>query len=76
MIAMERLIEIVAATELVEDMSRFDPAMTFKENDIDSLDVMTLLLAIEEEAGRKFSEDEVGKIHSLNDVFSIIQERS
>jgi len=70
-----RLIEVVAMTGLVDDMSRFDSALPFSENGIDSLDVMTLLLAIEEDQNIKFSEDEFAAIRSLGDVQQILSAR-
>lgn len=76
MIDIEKLLKIVSATELIDDMAQFDPAKTFKENNIDSLDVMTLLLAIEEGIKVKFSEDEVAKITTLNSVLSVISQRT
>lgn len=76
MIDIEKLLKIISATELIDDMAQFDPAKTFKENNIDSLDVMTLLLAIEEGIKVKFSEDEVAKITTLNSVLSVISQRT
>jgi len=70
-----KLTQIVANTGLVDDMSRFDSALPFSENGIDSLDVMTLLLAIEEDQGIKFSEDEFADIRSLGDVQRILSAR-
>ncbi|MDQ2149847.1 phosphopantetheine-binding protein [Alcaligenaceae bacterium C4P045] len=69
------LTNIVATTGLVDDMSRFDSALPFSENGIDSLDVMTLLLAIEENQNIKFSEDEFADIRSLGDVQRILSAR-
>jgi len=68
----EQLTEIVAETGFVDDMGSFDPAASFSDNGIDSLDVMTVLLKIEESTGAKFSDQEYDTIVTLNDVLNII----
>jgi acyl carrier protein len=72
----EQLLAIVASTGLVDDISAFDAEKTFKNNGIDSLDVMTLLLAFEEGLGVTFNEDEANRIHSLKDVMGVLAERA
>lgn len=76
MIKLERLIEIVAATGMVGDIGGFDPDRSFKENGVDSLDVMSILLKIEETLQVKFSEEEFEKIRSLADVSKVLSSRN
>jgi acyl carrier protein len=71
----ERLLGILATTGLVGDMSRYEFDKSFKQNGIDSLDVMTVLLSIEEEWGTTFSEDEAGTIRSLADAARLLEAR-
>lgn len=75
MITLERLQEIVISTGIQVEGNEIDPAKTFVQNGIDSLDTMTLLLNIEEATGLKFSEEEVEGIKSLNDVMEISKKR-
>jgi len=76
MVSVERLLQITAASGLVADMGGFDPQRSFKDNGIDSLDVMTLLLGIEEDLGLKFSDEEVDRIRSLADVQAVLATRA
>jgi acyl carrier protein len=73
---LKNLVELIGALDIVPDMSKFDPNKTFKENGIDSLDVMSVFLAIEERLGLKFSEDEVAKINSAADLINILSARN
>jgi len=73
MLSMSQLTEIVASSGFVADMSKFDSAQSFKDNDIDSLDVMTLLLQVEEAAKVKFSDEDFDRIRSLNDVHAVLE---
>ena len=66
MVNVERILEIIKSAGLGQDLSDFDIHKTFKQNSIDSLDVLTLLLAVEEGLGVKFSDEEINKIHSAN----------
>ena len=72
---LNKLTEIIAGTGVVPDISKYEPSKTFKENDVDSLDVMDILLAIEEGLGIKFTEDEASEIKSLVDVMTILNNR-
>lgn len=76
MVSIEQLLRIVASSGLADDIGRFDPARSFKDNGIDSLDVMTLLLGVEEALDLKFSEDEFGRIQSLTDVRDVLADRA
>jgi acyl carrier protein len=65
MVELNKVIEIVEAAGVVPDMSKFDPNKTFRENDVDSLDVLNLFLAVEEQLGVKFSDEEASQINSV-----------
>ena len=72
---LNKLIKIMEGTGVVPDIKNYDCNKTFKENGVDSLDVMDILLAIEESLNIKFTEDEAEKIKSLVDVMTILQKR-
>lgn len=72
----KQLLDILASTGLVADMSRYQYELSFKQNGVDSLDVMTILLAIEETLDARFSEEEAGTIRSLKDAADLLAGRS
>lgn len=70
MTKINEIIAIIESTEALTDMSNFDQDKSFKENGINSLDVMSIFLAVEEKYGIKFADDEVEKIASAIDNWS------
>lgn len=75
MVELSKVVELVAASGVVSDMGKFDPSKTFKDNDIDSLDVMSVFLAVEEGLGIKFTEEEISLIHSAAQMVETINAR-
>lgn len=68
----ESIIEIIASTGVIYNLEKFDPNKTFQENNIDSLDVFTILLSLEEKLGIKFSENEANNIKGVEDILKIL----
>ncbi|MDP2829319.1 MAG: phosphopantetheine-binding protein [Sulfuricellaceae bacterium] len=62
MAELKALTDIIAELDVVSDMSSFDSNKSFRDNGIDSLDVMGVFLAVEEKYGIKFPEAEALKI--------------
>ena len=60
----------VAATEAVPEASFID------DLGADSLDIVELVMAIEEEFGLEISDDDAEKIQSIGDVISYVEERT
>ena len=58
----QRIIEALAEAGIDYDAKGYDPSKSFRDNGVDSLDVMSLFLALEERYGVKFSEDEANSI--------------
>lgn len=75
MVELNTVVEAIAASGAVSDMSKFDPNKTFKENEIDSLDVLSLFLSVEERLGIKFTEEEVEQINSAAQMVEAINAR-
>ena len=48
------IVDLIVSTGIIFNMEKFDPKKNFKENNIDSLDLFTILLALEEELNIKF----------------------
>ncbi|NTW48870.1 MAG: hypothetical protein HGB19_03895 [Chlorobiales bacterium] len=75
MINAEKIIEIISSTGVVKDMSKFDPKKSFSDNGIDSLDSFTVFLAVEEQLGVKFSDEESVKIKSAAEMVDLLNSR-
>ncbi|HXW65442.1 MAG TPA: phosphopantetheine-binding protein [Burkholderiaceae bacterium] len=75
MVELKTLSDLIAGLDVVPDMSRFDSNKSFRDNGIDSLDVMTVFLAVEENYGIKISEDESLRINSPAQLLSTINAR-
>jgi acyl carrier protein len=75
MINIEKIIEIISSAGVVDDMSKFDPNKSFKENGIDSLDVFTVFLAVEEQLRVKFSEEDSTSIKSASEMVAFLNSR-
>jgi acyl carrier protein len=75
MVEMKELVDILVDLDLVSDWSAFQADKTFRENGIDSLDVMSVFLAVEEQFGFKFSEDEAQGITTTTQLLNAINAR-
>lgn len=60
----QRILGALSDADIDYDADHYDQTKSFKDNGIDSLDVMSLFLAIEEKYGVKFSEEESNGIKS------------
>ena len=58
----QRIIDALRDAAIDYDAESFSPSLSFRDNGIDSLDVMGLFLAIEEKHGVKFSAAEAEAI--------------
>lgn len=58
----QRIIDALGDAGIDYDINKFSPSLSFRDNGIDSLDVMGLFLAIEEKHGVKFSATEAEAI--------------
>lgn len=58
----QRIIDALRAANIDYDADNFSPNYSFKENGIDSLDVMSLFLEVEETYGLKFPAAEAATI--------------
>ena len=57
------------------DTTGYDPAKTFRDNGIDSLDVMSLFLQIEEKYSVNFTEDDALAVKTPGDLLSAVAEK-
>lgn len=75
MVNVDTVAEVIRSQDLIPDFSTFDPAATFTDNGIDSLDQMTIHLAIEEHFRIKFTEDELGQAQSAAQIVALLNAR-
>ncbi len=75
MVNVDTVVEVIRSQDLIPDFSTFDPASTFTDNGIDSLDQMTIHLAIEEHFHIKFTEDELGQAQSAAQIVALLNAR-
>ncbi|HEY2345284.1 MAG TPA: acyl carrier protein [Xanthomonadaceae bacterium] len=64
----QRIVDALQGAGIDYDSDNFSPERSFRDNGIDSLDVMGLFLAIEEKHGVKFSEQEADAIKTPGDL--------
>jgi acyl carrier protein len=64
----QRVIEALHDAGIDYDSEKFSANSTFRDSGIDSLDVMSLFLAIEEKHGVKFSTEEAEAIRSPSEL--------
>ena len=76
MYKIETVLEIIFNSDVLDNAGKFNPDLSFKENGIDSLDIFTILLAIEERLNIKFSENETIQIKSARDILNILNKPS
>lgn len=69
---LDEMIHVVKSSGVVQDPSNFDVNKSFEENDLDSLDSYTILLALEEEFGVALDEIEVNKTTTFVSLFEFI----
>lgn len=64
----QRIIDALRDAGVDYDSEHFSASSTFRDNGIDSLDAMSLFLALEEKYGVKFSTDEAGAIKTPTEL--------
>lgn len=71
-----RIFEALARAGIDYDAEHFSPNQSFRDNGIDSLDVMSLFLAIEETHGVKFSATEAEAIKTPAELSLALDRKS
>jgi acyl carrier protein len=70
----EDIFSIMLTNDIRIDPKTLDPLEPLSEQGLDSLDIMSILLAIEERFGIKISEEDIdqGKLSSIKGIISYI----
>lgn len=71
----EEVVEALKTAAIDYDSAGYDPVRSFRDNGIDSLDVMSLFLAIEEKHGVSFSEEEATAIQNPRQLSVLLAEK-
>lgn len=72
---LEDVLRVIKNTNVVPKFDNFNPAASFEENGVDSLDTYTIILALEEEFGVGLEDEELENIDSAEKVFAYIANR-
>ena len=68
----EELIDLIAQEALI-DRAKLKPEMTLEAIGIDSVDVVSVLFALEEKYGVRVETDELSKDQTLGDVIALVE---
>lgn len=71
----QRIIDVLRDADIDYDSEHFSPNLSFKDNGIDSLDVMGLFLAIEENHAVKFTAKEAGEIKTPAELSAMLDRK-
>jgi len=72
MTEIEKIVKIISDVGVIDDVAIFDVNKTFKENGVDSLDVFTIFLALEEGLNVKFSEEDSLRLKSAAEIANFL----
>lgn len=68
-------VKSIIADQLEVDIEKLTMETTFEEIDADSLDIVELVMALEEEFDLEISDEEIENIKSVGDVVKYIESR-
>ena len=72
MISSEQIIQILIKSEALTESSGIKPDSLFADHGIDSLDIFSLLLDVQEQTGVEISDDDVDGFTSINAILDYI----
>ena len=71
----DKVCEIIRDNMQLDDRTAFSADMTFEEMELDSLDVVDTVMAIEESFDITISDEELDEVKTLGDLIEIIKEK-
>ena len=72
MISSEQIIQILIKSEALTESSELQPDSLFADHGVDSLDIFSLLLDVQEEAGVEISDDDVDGLTLINAIIEYV----
>lgn len=68
MVTTEDILRVVEAADLPVDVSKLEPGVPLANQELDSLDIATLMLAIESKYGKAIPPEIVARLRTLDDI--------
>jgi len=75
-VSIEGKVKAIIADQLEVDSSKLSGETTFEDIDADSLDIVELVMALEEEFDLEISDQEIENIKSVGDVVKYIESKT
>ncbi len=72
----EDKVKTIIADQLEVDSAKLSPETTFEDIDADSLDIVELVMALEEEFDLEISDQEIENINTVGDVVKYIESKT
>ncbi len=74
--SIENKVKKIVADQLEVDISKLTKETTFEDIDADSLDIVELVMALEEEFDLEISDQEIENIKTVGDVIKYIESQT
>jgi len=75
-VSTEDKVKTIIADQLEVDSAKLSPETTFEDIDADSLDIVELVMALEEEFDLEISDQEIENINTVGDVVKYIESKT
>ena len=73
--SVEQKVKEIVAEQLEADIEKLTPETTFESIDADSLDIVELVMALEEQFELEISDEEIENIKTVGDVVRFIESK-
>ncbi len=73
--SVEAKVKAIVSEQLEVDLNNLTAETTFEEIDADSLDIVELVMALEEEFDLEISDQEIENIKTIGDIISYIESK-
>lgn len=70
---LEKIKSMIAETLMIDESEITEDTRFIEDLHADSLDIVQMIIAMEREFGKKFSDEEITKIKSVGDVISYLK---
>lgn len=70
---LEKIKSMIAETLMIDESEITEDTRFIEDLHADSLDIVQMIIAMEREFGKKFSDEEIAKIKTVGDVISYLK---